>query len=366
MKFKLKTINVKKAMNLFKHITTNFDFNNISDNVFFEIKDGNLFLRATNELIHAKVIFNLLSENKLLDTKFLVPATELINVIRFADSKYIKFNLQAEDSKEGIGKLIIKGKSKASLPLKSLFQFPKFPNINENFQTVENEENFKQKLNLLSQFTDKEATNYLSGINYNPNTLIANKKISSLMFKNELNLEDDFILSTDILKTFKMINNINISKDKFFNIKGKIEQIDAIISYKLINDEYPVKRINKAKKQWLNAEYKPINITINNLSIITSKLKHLINQNKDNITMNVSNNKITFKYEHNNFKFERHIEETNSINLNIKLAYKRLEELLSISKAFNKKEINIRLLENNIMLIKDAEYLYMCGVLEVN
>lgn len=364
MKFRIPTNQAKKVLGLLNKITARFDFNNIADNILFEIKGDKLIIRATNELAHAKAEFIGISDTKLLDTRFLVPANELINVIKFATSDEIKFTLDAINAEEGKGKLIIEEESKAVIPLKGLTQFPRFPETNAEFKPVPDEDTFINKLSLLSKFTDNEATNYLSGISYNKDTMIANKKISSLIFKNDIELNTDIILPTDILKTIKQLSNLKINSNDFFNAVGKLEDVKVTMSYHLINDEYPIDRIDKAIKKWLNQEYTPIHLSLSHLYDIKRRLNHLITQQEDNIRMTVLPDEITVEYEYNNFSFERSIQEDNKEPLKMKMAYNRLEEIYEVSDAFDKESIDIRLLPSNILFIKEDEYLYMGGILE--
>lgn len=366
MEFKVKKDNIKSIMNLFNKVTTNFDFNNVSDNILFKIKNNRLILRATNDLTSAKAIFDDISEKSLIDVRFLVSAKELINFIKFSDSEFINFNLKAKEAEEGKGILIIKGKSKAKLPLKNLLQFPKFPEISEDFNNIMNRDNFINKLDILSKFTDQNASNYLSGINYNQETMIANRKISSIIFKHDIDMEDKFIISTDIVDTIKKLNTISISKDKFFNVRGVMNDVGVVLSYRLINDEYPVERINKAKERWLNSEYSNLNISYDNISTIHKKLNHMINNDKDELNINVSEDSIKFFYEHNNFSFERRVEEDNDINVKLKIHYKRIEEIVNLINTFPSDIINIRLLkEDDLMIIKGEKYLYIGGAIDI-
>lgn len=366
MKFKVNKKSLKSIMSLFNKVTTNFDFNNVSDNILFKVENNRLTLRATNDLTSAKAIFNSISEKNLLDVKFLISAKELINFVKFSDSEIIKFNLKAKDAEKGKGVLLIKGKSKAKLPLKNLLQFPKFPEVSEDFYNITDRDKFINKLDILSKFTDKNASNYLSGINYNTKTMIANRKISSIIFDHDIDMEGQFIISTDIVNTLKKLNTISISKDKFFNVKGVMKDVGIVLSYRLINDEYPVSRINNAKNRWLNSKYTSLSITSDNLSTVHKKLNHMINNDKDKLDVTIYEDSIKFFYEHNNFSFERSVKESNDITLNIKIHYKRIEEIVNLVNTFNTDEIKIRLIkENDLMLIKGEEYIYVGGVLEV-
>lgn len=336
MKFKVNAKSFKANLKLINAITKSFDFNNIADSILFRLKNNTLTLRAMNDLSSVRAQ-TAIEDKNFKETEFLVNANKLYKIIKFSDEDELQFELKSEDTHEGKGHLIFHGNSKVEFPLKPLMQYPNFPNYFGNYVSVN--EDFIDNLSTMTNFVHKKATNYLSGINVNSNTLISTDKVVVMLMKHNYNFANNVTISTDIPSVIKRIDNPKIStEDTMFRATGTIEGWKVETAHSVINDDFPTDLVLNTAKEWGTEEDKHrLKFDLFDLQKINRKVKSITGKGDEEIKIEVKPEKTVFKYRENQFSFQQTIPCESEATMTIKTRCKRLNDIVTLA---NKAEID--------------------------
>ncbi|MCF8008159.1 MAG: hypothetical protein K9K32_00210 [Halanaerobiales bacterium] len=342
MKFTVDKDVFQSNIRFLNKITKNFDFNNIADSLLFKLKDDKLIIQAMNDLSAAKTTIPMNKE--FLNTEFLVDANKFYKVIRFASQDTLMFELDAEDTQKGEGHLIFRGKSTVKFPLKPLFQYPTYNKENLYYTPVDKE--FIEDLDIAKEFIHKKATNYLSGININSNTIISSNKIVVMLIKHKYNFDkyhfDSLTIPSDTTSIIKALDDPEISFSSSFYVKGKIKDCKVETYHNVINDDYPADLILQKTHKWGNEKDKhKVVFRLDDLKVINKKINSVNSKDDMPVKLEVKEGKITFKYRENKFTFQQTIEAETETPLVTKMRCARIDNLVSLASFYGQNKISL-------------------------
>jgi len=278
-KFRIDREKLRKAVSLINPIVDYFDINAISDSILLSLKEDKIEVVGRNNTICVKSILPVEKEfNESLS--MILNAKTLIHIVNTNTVKELTFEVHGgeEDLEDGIGRVIIKGNSRSSLPIRASSDFPDFPDIEKGeYSNV----NIKELVGILrnsESYVEKDSISYNSGICCGGGLVVATDRLHGLFTKYRLPI-DTFVISPSVLSPISMLDEAKMSiidTPNVLGIIGKIDDIIVLLSISLMHEEYPLEKTKAAIKLWLESESFKFSVNKSELSETITRMKGFI------------------------------------------------------------------------------------------
>jgi len=329
MEFTINRLKLSKILNLVSPLITPLDFKSITDSIYMEVSNEILNIKVVGEEVIVKASLPV----EAPDLKFLTNAQKLIHLVTKSNTDNIVFTLTGSNIEEGIGNVKIKGNSTITLPLKNLHTFPDSIDFESIVYTKVDDDNFLDDVIICSNFTDKTAQNFKSGISVSKTNMVALSSNSGMFIIKKLPLKKDFTAKPN---SFKILNNlsdlvIGISEEpKFAVFNGNMDDIMVYVAITIFNENYPYQEyISKAKK-WKSEPHYSLEFNKNDFIGVLSRLDGIVSTMNPIVTIEINKNKATFSYNFQEYESKETISCACEDTFTIKMDIKRMKEMSNL------------------------------------